>query len=99
MGLHRRRIGAGYDDRRASIARGADRPKKIGVGGALVLRLAGTRSLLGPLVDEAVLLANPSLVLEPDFYRRAPGKMLQCLLRACAEVFLNASMTPSSCLA
>src|ERR1700730_15760763 len=53
------------------IAARADRTEQIGVLVALVLRLARPRALLRPLIDEAVLLPHPHLVLEPHFDRRS----------------------------
>ena len=41
-------------------------PKQIGVGIALIRWLARSRSTLGPLPHDAVLLADTRLILEPD---------------------------------
>jgi hypothetical protein len=38
---------------------------------SLIGGLSWSRSAPGPLADEAVLLADPGFVLEPDFDRRA----------------------------
>ena len=56
-------------ERRAFAARRTDRAKEIGTLVTLVGRLARSRSASSPLADEAVLLADASLVLEPDFDR------------------------------
>src|SRR5260370_1279063 len=47
----------------------ADRAEQIGVLITLIFRLPRTRTLLGPLVDERVLLPNPHLILEPHLDR------------------------------
>jgi hypothetical protein len=48
MGLHGRCIGVRHDDRRAFIARRADRAEEIGVGVTLILGLARPGPLPGP---------------------------------------------------
>ena len=45
------------------VARRADRAEDVGDFVALILRLAWARASLRPLVDEAVLLADPRLIL------------------------------------
>ncbi len=47
----------------------ADGAEDVGILVAKILDLTGSRAFPRPLVDEAVLLANPGLVLEPDFDR------------------------------
>ena len=69
--LHHVGVGIGQRERRADPARGADRAEQIGVVIALVGGLAWPRSAPGPLADEAVLLADPGLVLKPDLDRLA----------------------------
>ncbi len=49
----------------------ADRTEDVGGFGALVVRCRGTRSPLRPPPRDLVLLPDPGLVLEPNFYRRA----------------------------
>jgi hypothetical protein len=56
-------------ERRAFAARRTDRAKEIGALVTLVGRLARSRSASSPLADEAVLLTDAGLVLEPDFDR------------------------------
>ena len=69
----------------------------VGVGIALVLRLARAGSLLRPLVDEAVLLPDPHLVLDPDLDRRAGRLSAYDLAEAEGKVFLCAAMASGSC--
>ena len=68
--LHHVGVGVGQRQRRADAAGRADRAEQIGVVVALVGGLAWPRSAPRPLPHEAVLLADPGFVLEPDFDRR-----------------------------
>ena len=54
--------------------------------------LARPRSAPRPLPHEAVLLADPRLVLEPDLDRLSPGDAGQVGSQGGGEVFLNASI-------
>jgi hypothetical protein len=65
-------VGTGVGKRQcgADAASGTDRAEQIGVIVALVGGLPWSGSAPGPLADKAVLLADPSLVLKPDFDRR-----------------------------
>ncbi len=69
MKLHGAGVGIRQGQRCAGSACRTDGAKEIGVLIALVGRLAGSGPASGPLADEAILLADPSLVLEPDFKR------------------------------
>lgn len=69
MMLHGSGIGKRKHKRGTHVARRTDRAEQIGVGITLILRLARTRPLLGPLVDQAVLLPDPHFILEPDLDR------------------------------
>src|SRR6516164_1824552 len=69
--LHGAGVGARKHERGAGVARRADRAEHIGVGVTLVLGLARPRALLGPLIDQAVLLPDPHFILEPDLDRRS----------------------------
>jgi hypothetical protein len=63
---------------------------------ALVVRRAGPRSTLGPDAGQRALLADPGLILEPDFDRLAFGAVRD-LRRDCrGEVFLNVAWASSS---
>ena len=64
--LHRLSVGEGQGQRCASAAGRADRTKQIGAFIALVGGLARPRSAPRPLPDDAVLLADAGLILEPD---------------------------------
>ena len=95
--LHRFGVGEGQRERRALAARRADRAEEIGVLVALIGGLARPRSAPRPLPDEAVLLADAGLVLEPDFDRRSRRQIGQMRLQRRGEVFLNASTISPSC--
>ena len=65
--------------------------EQVGPVVALVVRRAGPRSTLGPDAGQRALLADPGLILEPDFDRLAFGAVGD-LRRDCrGEVFLNVS--------
>jgi len=66
--------------------------------GALIVDGSGTRAFPGPSIGELVLLTDPHLVLEPDFYRRAWCEVRADFRHAGGKVFLNASMTSAYCL-
>ena len=89
--LHHVGVGIGKRQSRSDAASGTDRAEQIGVVIALVGGLPWPRSTPGPLADEAVLLADPGLVLEPDFDRRRLRQPFEMSLQRAREVFLNAS--------
>jgi hypothetical protein len=91
--LHGFGIGVGESQGSACAAGRADRAEQIGALIALVGWLSGPRSALGPLPYEAILLADPRLVLEPDLDGLSPRKAAQMRAQRGREVFLNASMT------
>ena len=68
MQVHRLGVATRHDERRAFALLGADRAKDIGRSGSLIARGAGARAALGPSPRDLVLLADASLVGEPDFY-------------------------------
>jgi hypothetical protein len=95
--LHHVGVGVGQRERRANPTSGADGAEQIGVVVALVGRLARSRSALGPLAHEAVLLADAGLVRKPDFDRRRLGHVFEMSLQRAREIFLNASTICSPC--
>jgi hypothetical protein len=86
--LHHVGVGEGQRQRSADAPRRADRPKEIGALIALVGGLAGSRPLARPLPDDAVLLADAGLILEPDLDGLAPGYMADVGRERAREVFL-----------
>ena len=91
MQLHHVGVRVGQGESRSDTASRTDRAEQIGVVVALVSRLCGPRSAPGPLANEAVLLADPGLVLEPYLDRRRLGDALEMSLQRAPEVFLNSS--------
>jgi hypothetical protein len=96
MKLHHVGRGVGQRQGRPDAAGGTDRAEQIGVVVALVGRLSGSRSAPRPLANEVVLLADPGLILEPDFDRRRRRDALEMSLQRAREVFLKASTIRSS---
>jgi len=94
--LHHVGVGIGKRQGRSDAPRWADRAEQIGVVIALIGGLSGSRSAPSPLADEAVLLADPGFVLEPDFDRRRLGKPFEMSFQRAREVFLNPSTIRSS---
>jgi len=97
MKLHGVGVGIGQSKRRARAARRTDRTEEIGILVALVGRLARPRAAAGPLPYEAVLLADPGFILEPDFDCLALLQAGQMGAQRACEVFLNSSMIRASC--
>ncbi len=75
--LHRLSVGEGQRQGRPRAAGRADRPEQVGALVALVGRLSRPRSASRPLPHEAVFLADPCLVLEPDLDRLPGGNVAQ----------------------
>src|SRR6201996_8032278 len=87
--LHHVGVGIGKRQGRSDAPRWADRAEQIGVVIALIGGLSGSRSAPGPLADEAVLLADPGFVLEPDFDRRRLGQPFEMSFQRAREVLWN----------
>ena len=85
-----------HDQARCDATLRTGRAEQVGPVVALVVRRAGPRSTLGPDAGQRALLADPGLILEPDFDRLAFGAVGD-LRRDCrGEVFLNVSWASSS---
>jgi hypothetical protein len=69
VALHGMSVGEWHHQPSASSPGRADGAEDVGVLVAKILDLTRPRAFSCPLVDEAVLLANPGLVLEPDLDR------------------------------
>ncbi len=95
--VHRLGVASRQYQGRAVALLWADRTEDVGGSGALVTQRAGARAAFRPPAGDLVLLANMSLVLEPDFY---PGCIEALLERDClqarGEIFLKSSITPSA---
>ncbi len=88
MKLHGGGVGEGQGERRALAAGRADRAEEIGVFITLIGRLAWPRAALGPLPNKAVLLADASFILKPDFDRSAFRNIGEMGVQRLREVFL-----------
>lgn len=98
MQVHRLGIAGRQDQGRAFAILWADGAEDIGRGGALITRSAWTGAALCPPAGDLVLLADTSLILEPDFYLVAVDRLLagNCV-QARREAFLKSSIAPSAC--
>ena len=96
--VHRLGVASRQDQGRALALLRADRTEDIGGSGALVARRARAGAALGPAAGDLVLLADTSLVCEPDLYFVDFERLLaRDCPQARGEVFLKSSMTPSAC--
>lgn len=96
--VHRLGVAGGQDQGRTLALLRADGAEDVGGSGALITGRTWTGAALGPTAGDLVLLADPGLVLEPDFYVVA----IDCLLvrdgiQARGEAFLKSSIAPAAC--
>jgi len=96
--LHGLGVGAGHHQGRPFVEGRANRAKDIGVRVALVGWLARACAFWRPLINLAILLANPRFILEPDFNGRILRDIFQAFRQRLWEVFLKASIASGSCL-
>src|SRR5262245_37806842 len=76
----------------------ANRTEDVGRGGTLVTRCAWAGAALRPATGNLVLLADTSLVGEPDFYRVAVERLrVRDFFQAQWEAFLKSSIAPCAC--
>jgi hypothetical protein len=94
--LHGLAVGIGHGKRRARAPRRADGAEQVGALVALVGGLAGPRSTPRPLPHEAVLLADPRLVLEPDLDGLAGREVSDVGLQRGRAILLNSATIRSS---
>ena len=96
--VHRLDIADRQDKPCAFALFGADGAEDVGRCGSLIPRRARASAALGPPAGDLVLLADASLVREPDFYLVAVERFLtgNCI-QAGGETFLKSSITPSAC--
>jgi hypothetical protein len=66
--VHRFGIAGGQDQTHTLALFRADGTEDVGRGGSLIPRSARASAALGPPAGDLVLLADASLVLEPNFY-------------------------------
>src|SRR5262249_11731030 len=76
----------------------ADCAEDVGGGSTLVAGRAGAGAALRPATGDLVLLADASLVGEPDFYRVAVERLgARDFLQAHGKAFLKSSIAPCAC--
>jgi len=95
--LHRLGIGERQSQRRAGAPGRTDGAEQIGRLVALIGGQARPCASPGPDPGLPVLLTDPGLVLEPDLYGLVFGDVAQVRGERGGEVFLNISITCSSC--
>src|SRR5665647_3792914 len=97
MQIHRLGV-AGRQDRGRPLALfRADRTEDVGGGGALITGSTWAGAALGPAAGDLVLLADTSLICEPDFYLVAVDRLLaRDCVQTRGEVFLKSSIAPSA---
>src|SRR3974377_597617 len=90
---------AGRQDQGYSLSLpGAARAEDIGGGSPLVPRRTWTGATFRPPPGDLVLLADASLIGEPDFYFVAVDRFFPSdFVQARGEGFLNSSMSCSAC--
>ena len=97
MQVHRRGVAEGQDETRGLAFGRTDRAEDVGRSRALVLGRRWPCAAESPPPCDLVLLADPGLVAEPDFYalarRRAGGDLRQ----ADGELFLKTAAASGSC--
>ena len=76
MQVHRLGVAGRQDQGCALALLWADRAEDVGGSGALVAGRAWTGAALRPAAGDLVLLADTSLVGEPDFYRVDADRLL-----------------------
>jgi hypothetical protein len=89
---------AARQHQRGALALGrTDRAVDIGRRGALILGRRGPRPAFRPAPGDAVLLADPRLVLPPQLYGCAARERRPDRCHLGGEVFLNAGIVSASC--
>src|SRR3974390_1399586 len=93
--VHRLGIAGRQDQGRALALLRADRTEDVGGSGTLITGSTWAGAALGPTACDLVLLADPSLVLEPDFYLVDVDRLFaRDFVHTRGEVFLKSSIAP-----
>jgi hypothetical protein len=96
--VHRFGIAKGQDQGGALALFRADGTEDVGRCGSLIPWSARASAALGPPAGDLVLLADTSLVLEPNFYLADIDRFFaRDFIQARWELFLKVSMAPSAC--
>ena len=98
MQVHRLGVAGGQDQGRTLALLRADGAEDVGGSGALVAGRTWARAALRPAAGDLVLLADTSLICEPDFYRVDADRLLtRDCVQARGEAFLKSSIAPAAC--
>ncbi len=98
MQVHRFGIAGRQDQGRALALLWADSAEDVGGSGPLITGSAGTGATLCPSAGDLVLLADPSLICEPDLYLVDVDRpFLGDCLQTRGKVFLKSSIAPAAC--
>src|SRR5258705_7705073 len=96
--VHRFGMAGGQDQSRALALFRADGTEDIGRCGSLIPRSARASAALRPPAGDFVLLADTSLVLEPNFYLADIDRFFaRDFIQARWKLFLKSSIVPSAC--
>ncbi len=96
MPLHGLGVASGQDEGCTDAAGWANGAEDVGRSGSLIVGCTGPGAALGPSAGDLVLLADPGLILEPDFDLRAGGEPRSDRGYLIGEVFLNVTMVSGS---
>jgi hypothetical protein len=96
--VHRLGVASRQDQGRTLAFLWADGAEDVGRGGSLITGSAGAGAPLCPSAGDLVLLADTSLICEPDLYLVAVDRLLaRDCLQTRGEVFLKSSIAPAAC--
>ena len=96
--VHRLGVAGRQDQGRALALLWADRAEDVGRGGPLITGSAGAGATLCPSAGDLVLLADTSLICEPDLYLVDVDRLFaRDCLQTRGEVFLKSSIAPAAC--
>lgn len=96
--VHRLGVAGRQDQGCALTLFGADGTEDVGGSGALVTGRTWAGAALRPPAGDLVLLADTSLICEPDFYRVDADRLLgRDRLQTGGETFLKSSIAPAAC--
>ena len=96
--VHRIGVAGRQDQGRTVAFLWADGAEDVGRGGSLITGSAGAGATLCPSAGDFVLLAETSLICEPDLYLVDVDRLfLGDCVQTRGEVFLKSSIAPSAC--
>jgi len=96
--VHRFGVADRQDQGRTLAFLWADGAEDVGRGGPLITGSAGTAATLCPSAGDLVLLADTSLICEPDLYLVDVDRLfLGDFVQTRGEVFLKSSIAPAAC--